>query len=142
MELLGYIALAVMGITLGLVGAGGSILTIPILVYLLNVPIILATSYSLVVFGATAFMGFTMQEAVPTSLFIITVNSLIGFAADQHQCKTNDWSHLGKYLAPAFFGMLTGLYIAKFIQGEGLKKASGYFIWVVGIAILIKEFIL
>ena len=57
MELLGYIALAAMGITLGLVGAGGSILTIPILVYLLNVPIILATSYSLVVVGSTAFMG-------------------------------------------------------------------------------------
>jgi uncharacterized membrane protein YfcA len=49
MELLGYIALSAMGITLGLVGAGGSILTIPILVYLLRVPIILATSYSLVV---------------------------------------------------------------------------------------------
>lgn len=57
MELLGYVALAAMGITLGLVGAGGSILTIPILVYLLNVPIILATSYSLVVVESTAFIG-------------------------------------------------------------------------------------
>jgi uncharacterized membrane protein YfcA len=256
MELLGYIALAAMGITLGLVGAGGSILTIPILVYLLNVPIILATSYSLVVVGSTALIGllryrhhilfkkaivflipsvlgvftarhfmipalphtigplpvdkalvilllifmiaagyfmiknsplnaknhlpknqninviliglalgvimgllgagggfliiptlvllmvFTMQEAVPTSLFIITVNSLIGFAADQHQFIADDWSHLAKYLAPAFFGMLMGLYIAKFIQGERLKKAFGYFVWIVGIAILTKEFIL
>lgn len=256
MELLGYIALAVMGITLGLVGAGGSILTIPILVYLLNVPIILATSYSLIVVGSTAFMAtlrhrhhilferaivflipsvlgvfaaryfmipalphtigslpidkalvilllifmsaagyfmiknspldvqnhlaknqninviliglgfgvimgllgagggfliiptlvllmaFTMQEAVPTSLFIITVNSVIGFTADQHQFIADDWSHLAKYLAPAFFGMLIGLYIAKFIQGESLKKAFGYFVWIVGIAILIKEFIL
>ncbi len=256
MALLGYIALAAMGITLGLVGAGGSILTIPILVYLLNVPIILATSYSLIVVGSTAFMGllryrhhilfkkaivflipsvlgvftarhfmipalphtigslpidkslvilllifmsaagyfmiknssldvqnhlpknqnikviliglalgtvmgllgagggfliiptlvllmgFTMQEAVPTSLFIITVNSVIGFSADQHQFIANDWSHLAKYLAPAFFGMLIGLYIAKFIQGESLKKAFGYFVWVIGIVILIKEFIL
>ena len=256
MELLGYIALAAMGITLGIVGAGGSILTIPILVYLLNAPIILATSYSLVVVGSTAFMGllryrhhillkkaivflvpsvlgvftarhfmipalphtigsfsidkalvilllifmsaagyfmiknssldvqnhlpknqnikviliglalgiimgllgagggfliiptlvllmgFTMQEAVPTSLFIITVNSLIGFSADQHQFIADDWSYLAKYLAPAFFGMLMGLYIAKFIQVESLKKAFGYFVWVIGIAILIKEFTL
>lgn len=256
MELLGYIALAVMGITLGLVGAGGSILTIPILVYLLNVPIILATSYSLVLVGSTAFMatlrhrnhilfervilfltpsvlgvfaarnlmiralphtigslsidkafvilllilmgvagyfmiknsplnvqnhlpknqnikviliglalgvimgilgagggfliiptlvllmGFTMQEAVPTSLFIITVNSLIGFTADQHQFMVSDWGAVAKYLAPALLGMLTGLYIAKFIQGESLKKAFGCFVWVVGIAILTKEFIL
>lgn len=256
MELLGYIALAVMGITLGLVGAGGSILTIPILVYLLNVPIILATSYSLVVVGSTAFMAtfryrhhilfkksilflipsvlgvftarhfmipalpntivslpidkalvvlllifmsaagylmiknspldaknhlhknsnikviliglalggimgilgagggflivptlvllmaFTMQEAVPTSLFIITVNSLIGFSADQHQFVADDWVALAKYLAPSLLGMVTGLYIAKFIQGESLKKAFGYFVWIVGIAILTKEFIL
>jgi uncharacterized membrane protein YfcA len=256
MELLGYIALAAMGITLGLVGAGGSILTIPILVYLLKVPIILATSYSLVVVGSTAFMGllryrhhilfrkaivflipsvlgifaarhfivpalphtlghipidkalvilllifmssasyfmiknssldvqnhlhkyqnikviliglasgivmgllgagggfliiptlvllmgFTMQESVPTSLFIITVNSVIGFAADQHQFVTEDWSNLAKYLAPALLGMLMGLYTAKFIRGENLKKAFGYFVWAVGIAIFAKEFIL
>ncbi|WP_291396737.1 sulfite exporter TauE/SafE family protein, partial [Acinetobacter sp.] len=101
--------------------AGGGFLIIPTLVLL---------------------MGFTMQEAVPTSLFIITVNSLIGFAADQHQFIADDWSHLAKYLAPAFFGMLMGLYIAKFIQGKILKKAFGYFVWVVGIAILTKEFIL
>ena len=57
MEFLGYLALSFMGITLGLVGAGGSILTIPILVYLLKVPIIFATSYSLAVVGSTAFIG-------------------------------------------------------------------------------------
>lgn len=56
MALLGYIALAAMG-TLGLVGAGGSILTIPILVYLLKSQVLLATSYSLVVVGSTAFIG-------------------------------------------------------------------------------------
>ena len=43
MDVVGYIALAVMGIILGVVGAGGSILTIPILVYLLKMPILLAT---------------------------------------------------------------------------------------------------
>jgi len=110
-----------LGTVMGLLGAGGGFLIIPTLVLL---------------------MGFTMHEAVPTSLFIITVNSLIGFAVDKHQFLTSDWSHLAKYLAPAFFGMLTGLYIAKFIQGESLKKAFGYFVWIVGIAILTKEFIL
>jgi uncharacterized membrane protein YfcA len=256
MELLGYIALASMGITLGVMGAGGSILTIPILLYLLDVPIILATRYSLVMVGSTAFigllryrhhilfrkavlflipsvlgvfaarqfiipalphtlwslpvdkaliilfiffisvagyfmiknsplvaqnhlpnnknikiiligltsgivmgilgagggfliiptlillMGFTMQKAVPTSLFIITVNAFIGFAADQHHLIARDWSNLAKYLVPAILGMLIGIYIAKFVNGESLKKVFGYFVLVVGLVILIKEFIL
>jgi uncharacterized membrane protein YfcA len=110
-----------LGMVMGLLGAGGGFLIIPALVLL---------------------MGFRMQEGVPTSLFIITVNSLIGFAADQHQFIASDWSNLAKYLCPALLGMLTGLYIAKFIRGESLKKAFGYFIWVVGIAIFAKEFIL
>lgn len=256
MELIGYIALTAMGITLGLVGAGGSILTIPILVYLLKVPILFATSYSLVVVGTTALvaalrychhilfkkallllspsvlgvftaryflvsslphtlgtlsidktlvilllilmgvagyfmiknsrvhvqnhlskhqnikivliglalgiitgllgagggfliiptlvllMGFSMQEAVPTSLFIITVNSLIGFAADQQHFISTDWINLAKYLVPALSGMFIGLYIAKFIKGDALKKAFGYFVWIIGAAIFTKEFIL
>lgn len=254
--MLGYIALAAMGVTLGLVGAGGSILTIPILVYLLNIPILLATSYSMVVVGSTAFiglvryrhhilfkkaviflipsvlgvfaaryfiipalphtigslpidkalvilflifmsaagyfmikktpfdaqnhlpknqninviligsalggimgilgagggfliiptlvllMGFSMQQAVPTSLFIITINSLIGFAADQHHFMVDHWTHLAKYLAPALLGMLAGLYIATFVNGGSLKKAFGYFVWIVGIAIFTKEFMM
>tara|TARA_B110000879_G_scaffold210393_1_gene300411 strand:+ start:138 stop:905 length:768 start_codon:yes stop_codon:yes gene_type:complete len=47
----------VMGLILGLIGAGGSILTLPILVYLLSVPPKLATSYSLCIVGITALIG-------------------------------------------------------------------------------------
>ncbi len=46
-----------MGITLGLLGGGGSILTVPILVYVLAVEPVLATGYSLFVVGATALVG-------------------------------------------------------------------------------------
>ncbi|RUP37326.1 MAG: sulfite exporter TauE/SafE family protein, partial [Acinetobacter sp.] len=86
MELLGYIALAVMGITLGLVGAGGSILTIPILVYLLNVPIILATSYSLVVVGSTAFMGLLRyrHHILFKKAIVFLVPSVLGVFTARH----------------------------------------------------------
>ncbi len=57
MEFFGYISLTIMGIILGIVGAGGSILTIPILIYLLGTPILLATSYSLILVGTSAFMA-------------------------------------------------------------------------------------
>lgn len=45
------------GISLGLIGAGGSILTVPVLVYLAHVDPVLATAYSLFVVGSTALFG-------------------------------------------------------------------------------------
>ncbi len=57
MELLGYLAAIVMGISLGLIGGGGSILTVPILVYLFNQDPLIATTGSLFVVGATALVG-------------------------------------------------------------------------------------
>jgi uncharacterized membrane protein YfcA len=54
---LGYILAIVMGLTLGLIGAGGSILTVPILVYLLGVKPVVATGYSLLVVGSAALTG-------------------------------------------------------------------------------------
>lgn len=55
--LLGYPAALLIGVSLGLIGAGGAILTIPVLVYLFNVPANLATTYSLFVVGLTALTG-------------------------------------------------------------------------------------
>ncbi len=46
-----------MGSVLSLLGAGGSILTMPILVYLFSIPAVEATSYSLLLVGLTALMG-------------------------------------------------------------------------------------
>jgi uncharacterized membrane protein YfcA len=57
MEYLGYFASIVIGLSLGLIGGGGSILTIPILVYLFKIDPELATSYSLFIVGITAASG-------------------------------------------------------------------------------------
>lgn len=57
MEFLAYIFAAVIGISLGLIGAGGSILTVPVLVYLAHVEPVLATAYSLFIVGTTALVG-------------------------------------------------------------------------------------
>lgn len=54
---LGYILAIVVGISLGLIGSGGSILTVPILVYIMGVDPVLATAYSLFIVGATALVG-------------------------------------------------------------------------------------
>lgn len=57
MDILGYIAAILIGFTMGLLGGGGSILTIPVLVYLLGVDPLLATSYSLFVVGTCSLVG-------------------------------------------------------------------------------------
>jgi uncharacterized protein len=57
MEILGYIASVLIGISLGMLGSGGSILTVPVLVYLMNIDPLLATTSSLFIVGATSMMG-------------------------------------------------------------------------------------
>jgi uncharacterized membrane protein YfcA len=53
----GYFLALLVGISLGLVGRGGSILTVPILVYLMGVNPVEATAYSLFIVGITSLIG-------------------------------------------------------------------------------------
>jgi hypothetical protein len=57
MEILGYVASIAIGIALGLIGGGGSILTVPVLVYLMGVDAVAATAYSLFIVGFTSAVG-------------------------------------------------------------------------------------
>jgi uncharacterized membrane protein YfcA len=57
LEILAYISAVFIGIVLGLLGGGGSILTVPILVYLLAIPAYEATAYSLFIVGVTSLTG-------------------------------------------------------------------------------------
>lgn len=56
-HIIGYILAVIVGITLGLIGSGGSILSVPILVYIMGIEPILATAYSLFAVGTTALFG-------------------------------------------------------------------------------------
>jgi hypothetical protein len=57
MMILGYFLALFVGISLGLIGSGGSILTVPILVYIFRFTPQLATSYSLFIVGISALIG-------------------------------------------------------------------------------------
>ena len=57
MNLFGVFGALLIGIVLGLIGGGGSILTVPIFVYVLDVEPVLATAYSLFVVGIAALFG-------------------------------------------------------------------------------------
>lgn len=57
MHLIGYLASIIIGVSLGLIGGGGSILTVPVLVYLFSVDAVPATAYSLFIVGLTSLVG-------------------------------------------------------------------------------------
>src|SRR5690349_10885006 len=57
MHIIGYLAAVLIGISLGMIGSGGSILTVPVLVYLMHVNPLLATTCSLFIVGTTSLVG-------------------------------------------------------------------------------------
>lgn len=57
MEIIGYILAVLIGVSLGLIGSGGSILTVPVLVYVFSIAPTSATAYSLFIVGITSFAG-------------------------------------------------------------------------------------
>ena len=61
MEVFGYFASFGVGLILGMIGSGGSILSIPILVYLFSFDVVLSTAYSLFIVGVTSIIG-TVQR--------------------------------------------------------------------------------
>ena len=105
------------GFITGLVGAGGGFIIIPILVLLAGLP---------------------MKRAVGTSLFIIAINSLIGFLGDLGHQEI-DWPFLLIFTAIAVVGIFLGVYLNRFVDGKKLKKGFGWFVLVMGIYILWKE---
>ena len=105
------------GVTTGFLGAGGGFLLIPTLVILIGLP---------------------MKEAIGTSLLIIALNSLIGFAGDLGHFEI-DWNFLLSITAIALVGLFIGSQIGKKIESVKLKKGFGYFVLIMGVYIIIKE---
>jgi len=107
----------IVGFIVGLVGAGGGFIIIPVLVLLAKLP---------------------MKKAVGTALVIIMLNSWIGFFSDFNQ-HIFDWKFLFFFTFLVTCGIFAGGYISKFISGSKLKPIFGWFVLVVGSFILIKE---
>ena len=105
------------GIVIGLVGAGGGFLIIPSLVLFAKLP---------------------MKKAIGTSLFIIAINSLIGFLGDV-QNLTIDWFFLLVFTGLSIIGIFLGMYLSKFTNEAQLKKGFAYFVLVMALVIFYKE---
>lgn len=111
------IQIFIVGIIIGFIGAGGGFLIIPSLIYLTKLP---------------------MKKAIGTSIFIIAINSLIGFTGDIGNFSP-DWSFLLIFSFISILGIFVGIYISKFINEKNLKKGFGWFVLCMSILILTKE---
>ena len=105
------------GIITGLIGAGGGFLIVPALVMLLKV---------------------SMKEAVATSLFIIALNSLIGFSSSLDSILV-DWTFLLLFSSLSVLGILMGVLLSKKIEGKKLKPIFGWFVLIMGIYVILRE---
>jgi hypothetical protein len=117
-----FLILALIGLFVGLIigflGAGGGFLIIPALLFFANLP---------------------MKQAVGTSLFIIFINSLIGFGGDLLGGIELNFHLLFIISTMALTGMLIGTQVSKKIDGAKLKPAFGWFVLVMGLYIIVIE---
>ena len=100
-----------------MVGAGGGFLIIPSLLLIAKLP---------------------MKKAVGTSMFIIAMNSLIGFLGDLQNIHI-DWKFLLPFSIISMIGIFTGTYISKYINEVQLKKGFAYFVLLMAFVITYKE---
>lgn len=108
---------ALVGIVTGLLGAGGGFLIIPALVIFARLP---------------------MKQAVGTSLLIIAINSLIGFASGLGHYVI-DWAFLLKFTTLAVIGISIGTWATRYIAGATLKRAFGWFVLLLSLYIMSHE---
>lgn len=107
-----------LGLLTGLLGAGGGFLIIPALVF---------------------FAGVPMHRAIGTSLIIIAVNTLIGFAGDVLHGHSIDLPFLLTFTSLAILGILVGGHWRDRIPDHRLRPAFGWFVLVMGAYIILKE---
>ena len=84
--IIGYIAAIFIGLVVGLTGAGGSILALPILTYFFGVPVELATGYSLFVVGWVAAI---VRHCPPSSSIVSYYSFCLRRFRDLTLCENN-----------------------------------------------------
>jgi uncharacterized protein len=105
------------GLVTGLVGAGGGFLIVPALVLMADLP---------------------MRRAVGTSLLIITINSLVGFASHATQ-ESTDWNRLLLFTALATVGIWLGARNADRLPNRILRTGFAYGVMLLAGVILVRE---
>lgn len=134
-DLLGYFGALVIGVTLGLIGGGGSILTVPVLVYLLSVNPVTATAYSLFVVGSSSLIGAinNMKEklvdfrtaivfAIPAFIAVYSTRKYIVPAIPEHIFTLWDFEVTKDIGIMLFFAIIMVVASISMIKDNGKKE--------------------
>ncbi|HLP56895.1 MAG TPA: sulfite exporter TauE/SafE family protein [Fluviicola sp.] len=104
LEIIGFCAALLVGLVLGLLGGGGSILALPVMVYLFQIPANMATAYSLFVIGIAALIG-TFQNVrnrlvQPKTALLFSIPAVVSIAIARKYILPNlpDKIHIGDQL--------------------------------------------
>ena len=118
-QILGYVGALLIGVVLGLIGGGGSILTVPILVYLLTINPVTATAYSLFVVGVSSLVGAVrnIQKglvdfktaivfAIPAFIAVYISRKYVVPAIPETLCTVNDFIVTKNIAIMVFFAII------------------------------------
>jgi len=111
---------AAVGMVTGFVGAGGGFLIVPALVN---------------------FLSLSMEVAVGTSLFIIALNSLIGFFSEILNHGRADWNFILPFAGLSLVGVLIGTWLNQKVPSKKLKPLFGIFVLIIGMGMVVKSLI-
>jgi uncharacterized membrane protein YfcA len=130
-EILGFAGALLIGLVLGLIGGGGSILTVPILVYILDVDPVLATAYSLFVVGASAAVGAIRNAqkgmidfrtgivfAIPAFISVYLTRKFVVPAIPEHLFKIGEFDVTRNIAIMLFFAIIMLLASISMIRGR------------------------
>src|SRR5436189_134898 len=160
MEIIGYIAAILIGVSLGMIGGGGSILTVPVLVYLFNTDPVLATTWSLFIVGVTSLTGgiraYTKGKVDFKSVSEFGFPSILSIFITRHfllpaipdtvftvgdfvMTKGSFLIIIFPFTAIAIIGIFAGSRFSEKLTGDKLKKGFGWFVLIMSVFIIIKE---
>jgi hypothetical protein len=145
-ELLGYFSAILIGVTLGLIGGGGSILTVPVLVYIMGINPVLATAYSLFIVGISALVGALKNGkmgniayktgfvfAAPSFIAVYYTRRILVPAIPQEILSLSEWTLTKDRAVMLFFALVMLLASLSMIKGRressvAKPKEFNYFI--------------
>jgi len=113
LEVIGYVSALLIGISLGLIGGGGSILTVPVLVYLLSISPVMATAYSLFIVGGVRYAMKGLVDfktalffGIPSIIAVYTTRRFIVPAISDEIVSVGEWVMTKDMMLMALFSVL------------------------------------
>ena len=131
MQILGYLIAVIIGTVLGLIGGGGSILTVPVFVYLLAINPVTATAYSLFVVGVSSLFGaignFRKKLVDPKTAIVFAVPALIAVYTTRKfilPAIPEDLFSLGNFLVTKSIGIMVFFGIIMLLASFSMIKKN------------------